>query len=79
MAEGSFLERIFRRRKSNLTIAAQQEAATRPVIGGTGPDAGRQAKLNEELGMDPKVRKAREDLAAGKINLEQFDEKTGRK
>lgn len=62
---------------SNLTKAAQTEALTRPTIGGKGQDA-RQVGLDRELNLGA-IKKARADLASGKINLEQFDEITKRK
>jgi len=62
---------------SNLTRAAQEEARTRPTIGGKGQDA-RQVALDRELNLDA-IRNARADFASGKINLEQFDTITKRK
>ena len=65
-----------------LTKAAQREALTRPVIGGGGSDSARQARLDSELGkgkLSPEVKAARDKLAAGTINMEQFDEMAGRK
>jgi len=79
MSEGSFLDRILHRRRSPQTVAAQNEAATRPEIGGGGQDATRQVELERELGLSSEVKAARRDLAAGKINLEQFDQRAGRK
>jgi len=59
-----------------LTKAVQKEALTRPAIGGKGQDL-RQVELDKELNLNS-IKKARADLAAGKINLEQFDKTTGR-
>ena len=61
------------------TIAAQGEAVTRPVIGGTGTGP-RQKELNRELGksdeLDPVIKKANDDLAAGRIPLDKYHEIT---
>lgn len=66
-----------KQKPSRLTEAAQREAQTRPVIGGTG-QSGRQAELNRELGMSDEIRKARKLFDSGKINLEEFDKIAGR-
>jgi len=63
---------------SGLTEAAQREAQTRPVIGGGGSDAGRQAELDRELGMSDEIRKARKLFDSGKKNGEEFDKIAGR-
>lgn len=83
MGEG-ILEKIFgiNKRKESLTQATQDEAAGRPIIGGGGSDSARQAKLDGELGKDelsPEVKAARDSLAKGTINIEQFDKQAGRK
>jgi len=83
MGEG-ILDRIFgiKRRERNSTAAVQNEAVRRPIIGGGGLDPVRQAKLDSELGegeLTPEVKAAKDELAAGTINIEQFDKKAGRK
>ena len=82
MGEG-ILERIFgvKKRRESLTQAAQNEAVGRPIISGGGSDPARQAGLDVELGkgkLSPEVKAARDSLAAGTINIEQFDKKVGR-
>ncbi|MBU1323549.1 hypothetical protein KKE48_06020 [Patescibacteria group bacterium] len=62
---------------SKLTEAVQTEALTRPTIGGKGQGP-RQVGLDRELD-GAAIKKARADLASGKINLEQFDQTTKRK
>jgi len=61
---------------NGLAIGAQQEAATKPVIGGT-DDTERQSKLNDEVGLSADVVKAKADLADGKISIEEFNQRAG--
>lgn len=58
-----------------LTKAAQREAVTRPVIGGTGQSE-RQVELDREMDLVA-IEKAKKDLTAGTINLEQFYKRAG--
>lgn len=63
---------------SKLTEAVQTEALTRPTISGKKGQGPRQVELDRELD-GAAIKKARADLASGKINLEQFDQTTKRK
>lgn len=63
---------------SGLTEAAQREAQTRPVIGGGGSDAGRQAELGRELGLSNEIKKARKLFDSGKMSLEELNRIAGR-
>ncbi|MEK7536653.1 MAG: hypothetical protein AAB559_02675 [Patescibacteria group bacterium] len=63
---------------NKLTESAQDEALNRPVIGAT-QDGNRQKKLNEEIGLNPDVIKAKELLNQGKISIEEFERLTKKK
>lgn len=62
-------------KKLTLVEAAQEEALGRPVIGGD-TSTPRGHELDMELNAS-KIAKARADLAAGSINVEQFQRITG--
>lgn len=66
-----------KQKPSGLTEAAQREASTRPVVGGS-DQSGRQAELNRELGMSNEIKNARKLFDSGKMNLEEFDKIAGR-
>lgn len=55
-----------------LKEGAQKEQLTRPTIGGTSQEP-RQIELNKDVRLDPIIIRAKADLTAGKISLEQFN------
>ena len=63
---------------SKATQAAQAEALTRPVLGGNGIDARRQAELDSQLQLKQKSDgDARARFNRGEITIDQFEALTG--
>ena len=62
---------------SKVIAAAQTEALTRPVLGGNGPDAARQAQLERELAVAGTKAEADALLNQGLISPEQYKKRFG--
>ncbi len=69
------MDKLFNRLVKPLQVAAGIDDAGKPIIGGQGANAERQAKLDSELPLDPAVIAARKLLDAGKISVEEFNKR----